>query len=321
MKILIKILFGILVLVVASIFLVIYLPASVDTPDIKIEQTPQRLERGKYLVNNVSACLDCHSKRERGFSTVMVDENSIGANAEMFSEEMGFPGDYYPSNLTPSNLKNWTDGELYSVLTTGVNKDGRVLFPVMPYKHYTKMSKEDIYSIIAYLRTLDPIESNDPESKPKFIMKIISKLAFKEVPSHQEIPPKSDKVAYGEYIVNAASCYDCHTPLEKGRYIEELAFSGGFEFKRSNGNSIYSSNITPDQETGIGSWDEEYFLNQFSQWRDDKMKYRKKKEGTENSEMPWTLYAGMTDEDIRAMFAYLNTIKPIKNKVETGVTK
>lgn len=321
MRILLKILLGIIILIAVSVSLVIYLPASVDTPDIKIEKTPQRLKRGEYLVNHVAACLDCHSKRDRSFTTLMIDENSIGANGEMFSAEMGFPGDYYPSNLTLANLKSWTDGELYNVLTTGVNKYGRVLFPVMPYKHYTKMSKEDIYSIIAYIRTLDPIETNDPESEPKFIMKIISKLAFKEVPSHKEIPPKSDKAAYGEYLVNAASCYDCHTPMEKGRYIEELAFSGGLEFKKSNGNSIYSSNITPDKETGIGTWDEEYFLNQFTQWRDDKMKFRKKKPGTENSEMAWSLYAGMTDEDIRAIYAYLSKLKPIKNKVETGVKK
>ena len=320
MKIFIRIILILIVIIIGTISSIVYLPAGSNDEILNIEKTPERLDRGEYLVHHVTGCLDCHSKRIRDYVTLFEDEKSWGANAEMFGKEHGFPGDFYPSNLTPSNLEDWTDREIYNAIVTGVNKDGRVLFPVMPYGHYNKMSREDVYSIIAYIRTLKPIETNDPESKPSTMIKIISKLFFKKQPEHREIPAKSDKVAYGEYIVNAASCYDCHTPRKKGRFIEEMGYAGGFEFKSKQG-SVYSANITPDKETGIGTWDEEYFLNQFTQWRDPEMKYKKKAPGTKGSEMPWSLYAGMSDEDIRAMYAYLKTVNAVNNKVDTEVTK
>lgn len=73
---------------------------------------------------------------------------------EFFGPDLGFPGEFYSRNLTPANLRGWTDGEIFRAITAGVNKEGEALFPVMPYRNYSKMDKEDIYDIIAYLRTL-----------------------------------------------------------------------------------------------------------------------------------------------------------------------
>lgn len=87
---------------------------------------------------------------------------------------MGFPGSFVAKNITPFNLKGWSDGEIYRAITSGVDKDGRTaFFPVMPYLYYSKLATEDVYSIIAYVRSLPSIESHPGITKADFPMNII----------------------------------------------------------------------------------------------------------------------------------------------------
>lgn len=81
---------------------------------------------------------------------------------------MGFPGVFISSNITPAGIGDWTDGELFRLITTGVKRDGTPIFPVMPYMNYGKMDEEDIKSVIAYIRTLEPVQTNHPVSKADF---------------------------------------------------------------------------------------------------------------------------------------------------------
>ncbi|HMV91786.1 MAG TPA: cytochrome C, partial [Cyclobacteriaceae bacterium] len=130
-----------------------------DASDLKIDYTAERIDRGKYLANNVAMCIDCHSTRDFTVFGGPLIPGTEGKGGEKFSKELGFPGDFYAANITPAAIGNWTDGELFRAITTGVSKDGHALFPVMPYLNFGKMDKEDIYSIIAYIRTLKPIEN------------------------------------------------------------------------------------------------------------------------------------------------------------------
>jgi hypothetical protein len=293
---------------------------NIEVPDIKVEVTPERIVRGQYLANNVMGCIDCHSKRKTDINSFPPDENSLGANAMPFDEKLGFTiGTLYPSNLTPFNLKNWSDGEIYRAVVNGVGKDNHVLFPIMPYKNYCKVDKEDIYSVIAYLRTLEPIETNDPKSEvSKFPLPIIMRLFFPEEAQHNPIPDMNDKVKYGEYLVTAASCGDCHTPMDGGQPVLDSAFAGGFEMISLTGKKIQSPNITPDEETGIGKWSEDYFVGRFAEYRDSSKSNQKIGPDDFHTEMPWVTYSGMKDEDLRAIFAYLKSIKPIKKLVKRG---
>src|SRR5690554_2503217 len=178
---------------------------------------------------------------------------------------MGLPGNYYSRNLTPYNLGDWTDGELFRAITTGVNKDGKALFPIMPYLNYGKVDKEDIYDIIAYLRTLEPIEYDVPESTSNFPMNFI----INTIPAPAAFttkPDKADKIEYGRYLVTAASCRDCHTPQINGAPIMELDLAGGFEYILSEGEILRSANITPHERTGIGSWTEDQFVQRFKNY-------------------------------------------------------
>lgn len=290
------------------------LPNVGDAPDIKIAYTPEKIERGKYLANYVAVCTDCHSTRDwNRFSGPLVD-GTLGKGGELFNHEMGFPGIFYSKNITPPGISRYTDGELFRLITTGVTKEGKAIFPVMPYSHYGQMDSADIEAIIAYIRSLSPIENVVPESVVDFPMNfIINTIPSKANP--QRVPAKTDLLAYGKYIVNAASCVDCHTQVEKGQIIDALAFGGGREFAMPGG-MLRSSNITPDTATGIGTWTEAIFVQKFKMYADSGYQLPLIKPGEFNTIMPWKMYSGMTEEDIKAMYHYLKTIKPVTNKVE-----
>ncbi len=145
------------------------------------------------------------------------------------------------------------------------------------------------------------------------------------------------RVARGKYIVNTAGCHDCHTPWKVGPNGPEpdmtLALSGHPESmkmppppKLGNGPWVwtaagtntafagpwgvsYTANLTPDRMTGLGIWTEDIFVKTIRSGRHW---------GVSRPilpPMPWSVYRNMTDEDLKSVFAYLRTIKPIKNQV------
>ena len=157
----------------ALLYLKVALPNVGRAPDITVEPTPERLARGEYLANHVTVCIDCHSKRDWSRFSGPPAEGTIGMGGDLFDQKFGFPGKYYAKNITPAGISRYTDGELFRVITTGVDKEGRALFPVMPYIYYGQMDEEDIMSIIAYIRTLKPIQNDVPESSSDFPMNLI----------------------------------------------------------------------------------------------------------------------------------------------------
>jgi mono/diheme cytochrome c family protein len=317
MKIFLKVILVIVILAVLVfggilIYVKTALPDVGPAPDLKVEITPERLERGEYLAYNITMCIDCHSTRDwNKFSGPPVD-GTHGQGGEIFSREMGFPGTYYASNITPSGIGDWTDGELFRAITAGVNKEGKALFPVMPYPYFGKMDIEDVYSIIAYIRTLKPIENTVPASESDFPFNFIINL-IPQKPDFQTNPSESDKIAYVEIL--SMACMECHTQVEKGQVIPELAYSGGRGFPLPTGGTVYSSNITPDMETGIGRWTEQQFIDKFKSFGDSSYVAIHIAPNTFNTIMPWEMLGGMTESDLSAVYAYLKKQKPIRNEV------
>ena len=288
------------------------LPNVGKAPDIKVAKTPERIKHGEYLANHVSLCMDCHSTRDWSKFSGPIKNGTFGIGGEFFNEKMGFPGKFYSFNITPSHLSSWTDGEIFRTITTGVSKDGRALFPIMPYGNYGKMDKEDIYDIIAFIRTLKPVESVTPKRSIDFPMSfILNTIPHKATFSSK--PPKSDIVNYGAYMTNAAACRECHSPVKHGQIIESLAFSGGREFIFPNG-IVKSANLTSDSSTGIGEWDSERFVGRFKAYS-NAADLEVLNSNQLNTIMPWNMFAGMDTFDLQAIYAYLKTIKPIKNEV------
>jgi len=307
---------GILVVVFVGIlgYIKFALPNIAAAPELKVEMTPERIARGQYLANHVAVCIDCHSTRDWSRFSGPPAPGTFGKGGDVFDQKFGFPGVYYAKNITPEGISRYTDGELFRTITTGVSKEGRAMFPVMPFHYYGQMDEEDIKSIIAYIRTLPPIKSVVPESKSDFPMNFIINTIPHEA-SFTKLPPKTDVVNYGKYLANAASCIDCHTKYEKGSLVAGTEFGGGREFPFPDGSIVRSANISADEETGIGGWDEETFVSFFKAYSDSTVVNTKLNPGDFNSIMPWTMYGKMEEEDLKAIFAYLKTVKPIANSV------
>ena len=116
-------------------------------------------------------------------------------------------------------------------------------------------------------------------------------------------------VARGAYLVNGpVACGSCHTPLGPDfKPIADKTLAGGFHFDEMAFNT-YSANITPDKETGIGNWTDEEIIHAI-------------REGAEKDgriifpPMPVPTYNNMSDDDVKAIVAYLRTVKPVKNEI------
>jgi hypothetical protein len=308
----------VLILVVAVAGLLTYVKAALpdvgEAENITIEYTPERIERGKYLANHVTVCMDCHSTREFTKFSMPLAEGTLGKGGERFDQTMGLPGVFFSKNITPEGISRYTDGELYRVITSGVTKEGRPMFPLMPYPYYGRMDREDIYDIIAYIRSIPPIKNDVPDSEADFPVNfILHTIPAKATPEPR--PSKDNKIEYGRYLTNASGCRECHTPVNQGQIIIDKAFSGEREFMFPNGDICRSANITPDKETGIGAWTSDMFVQRFKIYRDSTYTLPDVAPGEFNTIMPWTMYAGMEQEDLEAIFAYLQTLTPMKNQV------
>lgn len=311
--------FGIVLgVIVAGVLIVLSyvkfaLPDVGDAPDFKVEATPERIKRGEYLANHVTVCMDCHSTRDYSLFSAPLVPGTLGKGGELFDQQAGFPGRFTSKNITPVGIGDWTDGEIYRAITTGVSRDGHAFFPVMPYPYYGSMDDEDAKSIVAYLRTLKPIDSKPEASQADFPFNfILNTIPKKATPAKR--PAETDVVASGKYLVTMAACVECHTQVEQGQIIPEKMFAGGREFSMPSG-LLTTPNITPDKETGIGKWTKEAFIARFRSYADSSYKPHKVGPNDFQTIMPWTMYGGMSEQDLGAMYTYLMSVPPIKNAI------
>ena len=294
-------------------YITLALPNVGKPEDIKIALTPQRVARGAYLANHVNLCMDCHSDRDWSKPIGPIPSDKLGAGGTIFDASDGFPGEVQAPNITPFKLKDWSDGEIFRAITTGVRKDGSAIFPLMPWQNYSKMDREGLYSIIAYLRTLKSIET--PPYKVRsldFPLGIIIHLMPQKAMLGR-LPLQSDTLKYGAYLLNAAGCNGCHSPRVKGDVVPGMDYAGGNEFKIGS-QSYFSSNITPDKNTGIGKWTSGEFVELFKS-HTDSARAANPLIKMAVSVMPFYDYSGMKTADLKAIYAYLMAIKPVNHKV------
>lgn len=321
-KLLAKIVGGLvaLVLLVACgglAYLLLVLPRSTPVAaELKVEATPERLERGRYLAEHVAICTDCHSKRDWTRFSGPPTVGATGSGGEVFGRQFGLPGDFPLRNLTPTHLKDWSDGELVRAITEGVSRDGHAMFPMMNYPTYGKLPTEDVHAIVTYVRSLAPV----PE--PRMVTRNVDTwfdLLLRTFPKKAEPTPfdRNNRVAYGERLSNLAGCFHCHSKLDpNGAVIPGTLFGGGQPLPLANGGTVVSANLTPDVATGIGGWTEEQFVARFKMYAALSPEALTTLAKEKNTLMPWTQYAGMSNEDLSAIFAFLRTVKPIANKVD-----
>lgn len=307
--------FGMLLFIVLAVvvYVTTMLPNVGEPQEIAIDVTPERIARGKYLANNVTVCMDCHSGRDWSSFSGPLIKGTEGQGGEIFDQSMGFPGRFVSRNITPVALQEWTDGEIIRAITSGVTKDNKPIFSVMPHANYGAMDQEDIKDIVAYIRSLQPIVYDPERSDPDFPMNLILNTIPKKA-NFGVRPSKSETVKYGNYLANAAACIECHTQKVNGQVVGE-AFAGGFEFKFPDGAVLRSANITP-HDTGIGTWTKEMFIARFRAFGDSTYVPHKVNPGEFQTVMPWTFYGKMTEEDLGAIYEYLQTLKPVNQVVK-----
>jgi mono/diheme cytochrome c family protein len=274
--------------------------------DYKVEVTPQRVERGKKIA--MLLCANCHKDQETG---VLTGHMMLDAPKEF--------GTVYSQNITHDKtygIGTWTDGELLYLLRTGIKRDGKYAPPWMAKLPH--MADEDINSVIAFLRSDDPMVAAsaipDKPCEPSFLAKFLSYVAFKPLPmpDHKiELPDTGNAVEFGKYLVYNLECFSCHSANFKTN--DELNpeksvgfLGGGNKPLDMQGKQMVTQNLTPDEETGIGGWTEERFINAL-------------KNGVMQNQpslrYPMVPYIYLTDPEAKAIYAYLRTVPPLKNNV------
>ena len=302
-----------------SFFLILIIATSAEASNYN---QADELEHGRYIAA-IAGCIDCHTPFKEEFqnpAAMTLDQLKIfsfnlGATQDLENKLLagGRPFDLGPAgilltrNLTPdeSGLGSWSDEQIRLAIKTGINNEGNLLFPVMPYHVYNTMADSDLDALIAYLRSIKPVNNPIPKST-------ISTEGL-PVPSYETgiiAPDPSDKAARGAYLVNSVmACTDCHTPVDPTTGAPQLdKYLAGRQPYEGPWGIVYGGNITPDNETGIGTWTEQEIIRAITSGVD--------KDGRRLIFMPWFNYVTLKPEDAKAIAYYLKNVLPaVRNEI------
>ena len=252
-------------------------------------------ERGKYLVNTIMTCANCHSPK--GPPAAVAGKDFSG----------GLSWDEPPFKVTAPNITQdketgigeWTDAEIKTMLLTGKSRHGIQEAEVMPTAFYPILVPSDLDSIVAYLRTLKPVKNKvaDP------IYKIaLPHHAFPGAEKAYSQADLNDKLKRGFYLATIGHCMECHTPFGAGggRDFQNSLGKGGAEFPGPWG-VVKSRNITSSKTAGIGDWTDAEIK--------EAIVHGKRKDGSKLiGPMGFQYYVNMTDADLDAVIAYVRTV-------------
>lgn len=294
-----------LTVAMAAALVAFHEPAQRELTDLQIEPTPERIERGRYLAHSVSGCMHCHTAHD-DTKRSHPRTGPEGAGGACLGPADGFPGVVCIPNITPdpeTGIGGWTDDEILRAMREGVAPDGRALFPMMPYGVYKELSDEDAHSIVAYLRTVEPVNRPEPQATAiDFPVNFFIELEPSPIEEPVAMPSRSDAAAWGRYMATIAGCRECHADGP-----------GGVEFPTSAG-VVRTSNITT-HETGVLPSTADAFVRLFHSYREGAMADGHAEE--DYTVMAWTDYAHLDEADLRAIHSYFLSVPPVENQVQT----
>jgi len=269
----------------------------------KAVSSEQALAHGRDLAFTI--CAGCHYDRSVN--------KFIGTPIH---DVPGIVGKVYSANLTQSKTNGlpprYSDAELKYLFRTGIARDGRFL----NYMLRPNMSDDDINAIIVFLRSDDPaVAAADTTvglTHYNLIGKAYNSMTAKPVVyvAHVQRPANDNPVALGGYLIDIVGCFHCHSksftslnfqyPNRSKGYL-----AGGIKFKDENGRVVYASNITPDKNTGIGELTQKQFREAVKEGQapDGKLK------------PPMPKFSKLTDKEVDAIYAYLQTVPPENHAV------
>jgi mono/diheme cytochrome c family protein len=271
------------------------------------EVTDARLARGKYLVEGPMHCFLCHSEHDVTTPEYPVIQSKKGAGWRMPIAELNYIS---ARNITPdveTGIGSWSDDEIARAIREGVRKDGTALFPLMPYLDFATLDDEDVKAIVVYLRTIPPVRNVVAKRQLPGPLEYLVNTMPQPITAPQPSHPSGTPAERGKYLVTLAGCGACHTASVDGEPLPGLAFGGGEHFSDlATSTDLVSMNITPDP-SGIAHYDEAFL----------KQTLRTGRVGGRilNHVMPFEWFRNMTDEDIGDIWAYLQTITPVKHRV------
>lgn len=287
------------------------------TPVFIASTEEAEVARGQYLADHVLQCTSCHSKQNKEVFAQPMFPGTDGQGGRTWSAESGFSGILVAPNITPFGVGGWTDGELLQGMTTGLHRDGYAMFPIMPYPLYGTLSESDAEAVVSYLRTLEPIETVPIARSMSPILQGVANKVAAPPDFADPVDVTENVVSRGEYLSRIAGCESCHTPKKGNKPDLKRKFAGGRSFQMTMGVAT-STNLTPNEGYGVGYWSKDDFLNKFKVFRESGALDREAGPTDPNTPMPWFDFAGMTDEDLSAIWVYLQTVAPADN--ETSVT-
>ena len=255
------------------------------------------LERGKYLVEGILTCGNCHTPRGPGGVLDTAKRHAGGPQVWETSEYK-----VRPSNITPdkaTGIGNWSAAQVKSSIRDGRRPDGSQLSPQMPSAFYKIFTPADLDAVVAYVLSIPPASHkvDAPVYKVKNMTLDIPPGAEKPMPAEA----MADPVKKGFYLATIGHCMECHTPVQNGhRDFKGALGTGGERFPGPWGESV-SRNITSHKENGIGAWSDDEIKRAITQGV--------RKDGTKlRPPMGFQWYATMTDADLSAIVAYLRTV-------------
>jgi len=267
-------------------------------PNIKASTDSAVIARGKHLVFSSAHCINCHNNNNAD-SLIALGQDVTLSCGVLF--DVGI-AKIYSKNITPdkeTGIGRFTDGEIARVLRYGVHPDGAPVLDFMPF-HNT--SDEDLTAIISYLRAQKPVRNEVPPNSYTVMGKIVKAFLIKPVGPDGEVPKtvKHDtSAAYGRYLaVNVAECNGCHTQRDLAGKFTGEPFAGGNDIE-----GFITPNLTPDSSGRIFNWTQQNFIDRF---RMGKL-YPK-------SPMPWNSFKRMSDDELRAIYNFLRSTKPVKTE-------
>lgn len=224
-----------LLISLATLFLVT-LPALGGSP-VSGSHEDARVARGRYLANGIGRCFWCHSPLNDGDPATPRAE-SLGAGDILDAKTP-----VIASNITPdleTGIGRWSDTDIVRAIREGTGRNGRLLRGDHPSPYYSVMTDEDAYAVVAYLRSLRPIQRPLPRSAPVRQRNETVQLA---TPPARESSLAS-RVDRGRYLAQLGECLGCHTTTTKdGRPFRGLEFGGGRRFRVEKGIGL---ELSPD---------------------------------------------------------------------------
>ncbi|HEX5112736.1 MAG TPA: cytochrome c [Saprospiraceae bacterium] len=323
-----KILLGLLAIIVLVILgLFIFVQVSWDkkydwpAPELKVSTDSTVIARGKYLVTGPAHCISCHVS---GFDDmVAADTGAMVPLQGGLTFQMGPIGSLTTRNLTPdakTGIGRYSDAQIFRMMRHGIRPDGMSSMPlIMPFWN---MADEDLVAVVSYLRSLPPVEHEVADAHYTFMGKAVRTFAPTFKPIENPTPPATapamaPTVERGEYLVRyVCNCVGCHTQRDMMTYeATGPEFAGGMEFEPWPAFHKYlgvdttlwirTPNITPDPTGVLVKFKTpEEFIARFRQGRT-----------VPYSPMDWGPFSRMSDEDLTAIYMFLNKLEPVAKDV------